>query len=60
MADRFKAFTGDTRAADPYRAHHVDDPRLARVARELRLVGKARLNVLLVGNADMVRLVLEN
>jgi len=59
MADRFKAFTGDTRSADPYRTYRVEDPRLARVASELFLVGMARLNVLLVGNADIVRLVLQ-
>jgi hypothetical protein len=59
MADRFKAFTGETQLADPYRTYRADDPRLARVAGELFLVGKARLNLLLVGSADMVRLVLQ-
>jgi hypothetical protein len=59
MADRFKAFTGETQPAGPYRAYRADDPRLARVAGELSLVGTARLNVMLVGSADMVRLVLQ-
>jgi hypothetical protein len=59
MADSFKAFTGDAQSADPYRTYRADDPRLARVAGELFLVGMARLNVLVAGNADMVRLVLQ-
>jgi hypothetical protein len=59
MAERFKAFTGETPATDPHRAYRADDPRLARAAGELFLVGMARLNVLLVGSADMVRLVLQ-
>lgn len=56
MAERFKAFTGDTRPADPYRTCRTDNPR---VAGEQFPVGMARLNVLLVGGADMVRLVLQ-
>jgi len=59
MAERFKAFTGETHPADPNRVYRADDPRLARAAGELFLVGMARLNVLLVGSADMVRVVLQ-
>jgi Sigma-54 interaction domain len=58
MTDPFKTL-GETRSTDPYRTYRVDDTRLARVARELSLVGTARLNVLLVGGAEMVRLALE-
>jgi hypothetical protein len=59
MTDPFNTVTGETRSADPYRTYRVDDTRLARVARELSLVGTARLNLLLVGGAEKVRLVLE-
>jgi hypothetical protein len=59
MAERFKAFTGETQPADAYRTYRGDDPRLARAAGELLLVGTARLNVLLVGSADIVRRVLQ-
>jgi hypothetical protein len=59
MADRFKAFTGGTQSADACRTYRADDPRLAAAAAELFLVGMARLNVLLVGSADQVRVVLQ-
>jgi hypothetical protein len=57
--NRLKGYVGDTRLPEPHPAYRGDDPHLARVAGELFLVGMARLNVMLVGSADMVRLVLQ-
>jgi hypothetical protein len=59
MADRFKAFSGDTQSADAHRTYRADDPRLAAAAAELFLVGMSRLNVLLVGSADLVHLLVQ-
>jgi hypothetical protein len=57
--NRFKGYVGDTRSPEPHPAYRGDDPHLARLAEELSLVGTARLNVMLVGSADKVRLVLQ-
>src|SRR3954464_803102 len=57
--NRFKGYIGDTRSPEPHPGYRGDDPHLARMAGELSLVGMARLNVMLVGSADMVRVVLQ-
>jgi hypothetical protein len=57
--NRFKGYVGDTRSLEPHTADGGDDPHLARVEGELFLAGMARVNVMLVGSADMVRLALQ-
>jgi len=57
--NRFKGYVGDMPSLQPHPGYRGDDPHLASVAGELSLVGMPRLNVMLVGSADKVRLVLQ-
>jgi hypothetical protein len=59
MANSSRAIVGSTRRAEPLPASLATDARLARVAGELFLMGMARVNVLLVGSEEMVRLILQ-
>jgi len=60
MENRFRAIAGRTRATEPRRVTLADDSRLARGATEqLFFMGMPRVNVLLAGKDEVIRLVLQ-
>jgi sigma54-dependent transcription regulator len=60
MENRFRAIAGSTRGAEPRRNQLADDARLARAAAaDVFFRGMPRVNVMLVGQDEVVQLVLQ-